>query len=123
MDLLNQIYPVGSLFICKTGTGSPASKYGGNWQCLAENVVLPLGNYANVDTLRDAHAITGLGLKVQIKKAQTLGVDTSGMVYSTDGLPSGSGYNNPVFTNLYADLATATNAINNVDVWQRIEKI
>ena len=48
LDLLNQIYPVGSLFICKTGTGSPASKYGGEWQCLAENVAMPLGTYAPV---------------------------------------------------------------------------
>lgn len=118
-ELLDRFYPVGSIYTSIENV-SPASTLGGTWTQIANNVVLPLGNYANVDTLPAEHSVTGYGLKNQLKKAQTLGFDTSGMFYSTDGLPSGSGYNNPVFTNLYADLATATNAISGIYMWKRI---
>lgn len=118
--ILNWIYPVGTIYKAKNSYGVNPNTWGvGTWEKLAENVIMPLGDYVDVDTLRDAHAISGLGLKVNVKKAQNLGIDTSGMFYSTDGLPPGSGYNNPVFTNLYAKLSTATNAISGVDVWLR----
>ena len=128
MDLLNQIYPVGSLFICKTGTGSPASKYGGNWQCLAENVVLPLGGDAPVKAGETNSNVAGYSMRfadpsgnrftgtynIKLYEGETVAyTDASGGTFGK--------YASPI--NLHADLSRATNAIPGVDIWQRIEEI
>lgn len=130
MDLLNQIYPVGSLFICKTGTGSPASKYGGNWQCLAENVELPLGDYAPVITGASnipTNLMTGNNMNFTTPTGAATTEDkllsiNSGALRITGADASGN-YGRAVPSNLYADLSNASNAIPGVDVWQRIEEI
>ena len=110
MDLLNQIYPIGSLFFCKTGTGSPASKYGGNWQCLAENVAMPLGTYAPV----------GVFTNNFISLSNIL----DGRAISfTEQISSGRQVLlrvNDLKSYAYVDLTKADSKILNLDVWERI---
>ena len=125
LDLLNQIYPVGSLFICKTGTGSPASKYGGNWQCLAENVVLPLGNTAplyKTNTYEVLRVYGYNGEQLTAWKPIGTGVDYEAVYWPNGGTPSGAAQ--VITTDVKAvNLAGSSNAISGVDVWQRIEEI
>ena len=130
LDLLNQIYPIGSLFFCKTGTGSPASKYGGNWQCLAENVVLPLGSSAPATVSSDGSVFTFTiggtgGAWSNVVSRSSL----SSAGYGNLGVYAHKSINN--YDNAYyaqglkatTNLAGSTNAISGVDVWQRIEEI
>ena len=125
LDLLNQIYPIGSLFFCKTGTGSPASKYGGEWQCLAENVVLPLGNSAPLIN-SGSHANFKLynydGSYLTSWKPLGTGGYGEMVYFPNASTPSGDA--STVWEKVkVADLSQSTNAIPGVDIWQRIEEI
>ena len=117
LDLLNQIYPIGSLFICKTGTGSPASKYGGDWTCVAQDIVMPLGSTAPVNVGSD-NWLAWSAEKIPLETSSNLSLYNNGAVIS-----SISNNTNAVPVNLKADLAGASNSISGVDVWLRIEKI
>lgn len=125
MDLLNQIYPVGSLFICKTGTGSPASKYGGNWQCLAENVVLPLGSSApliDTNTYVTAKLYGYNNDPITSWKPIGTGGNNEVVYFPSGTTPSGTAYT--LFEKVkVADLSQSSNALSGVDIWQRIEEI
>lgn len=117
-------HPVGSYHICVSGSEDPASCFGGNWTQIASNIVLPLGDTAFVDAMGTEHGILGYGVKIRLADSSkptaiiNLGVDSSGMMYGVYGIPSGSNYLNPVFSNLYARLNSASNAIR-VDIWRR----
>lgn len=59
IDLLNSIYPVGSIYMT-TSTSSPASLFGGTWEQLKDKFLLGAGNYYAVNTTggESSHTLT-----------------------------------------------------------------
>lgn len=117
-------HPVGSYHICATGSENPAIKFGGTWTQIAENVVLPLGNSANITftgNLQFQNVTTGNIYTLNTNQATESGVgkvidaglwSTNTNVYLNPGQPL------RYRSGLSVDLSSATNAIR-VDIWRR----
>lgn len=114
-------HPVGSLYFCKHGSNSPASIFGGTWNKIADNVVIPLGNIAPVKT-SSSDVVTGAQNRTNLRYTSGGTVETSHYLMSYDGglYNSRSAPTDPVagiyFSNLVAE---SQNSISGIDIWWR----
>lgn len=122
-SLIDLLYPKGMTFVFPSGF-SPITQFGyGNWEEIADNVSLPIGGTVEVDT-GEVHSINGLGLRTNVNGSYSLGT-----YVNEDGTkrlvckPNVDGKNQATevtFTNLYANLSTASNT-QTVSIWERKE--
>lgn len=110
-------HPVGSLYFCSHGSNSPSSVFGGTWEKIADNVVLPLGSTAPAVASASSLILTCPQGDVAVCTSQT-----------TRGYGNIRGYYNGTFGDggelfyrdgINVDLSQSTNAINGIDVWTR----
>lgn len=121
---LDNLFPTGMSFVFPSEF-DPIIQLGGGWTSIAKEVNLPIGDTIHVNPYPTEHRITGYGTKLKKTEGTTLrgivnlGIDTSGVLYA-DGSNSmtGSDYINPAFSNLYAELSTASNT-QLVSIWRR----
>ncbi len=126
-------YPIGSVYI-NVNKVSPSKLFGGYWQLIAENVVMPLGNIAPV---------IGNGISLGLTDNQQSGIlasisdaNLNNIKFGTSNFGSAVGTTptwsypssktlgittNSSKSGIIADLTQSTNAIN-VYVWKRISE-
>ncbi len=114
-----ELYPIGSTYICTTEI-SPASMFGGDWTCIAENVNLPLGDsapviYNPIDA--ETYLMSPSTGERYSGDAGTVGTSKTGIFQNRFGSYAGIQYNPN--GSLITDL-TDTAAISGVYVWERI---
>ena len=114
-------HPVGSLYFCKHGSNSPASIFGGTWNKLADNVVIPLGSTAPLYNTNNYEVLRVYGYNgVQLTPWKPIGTggDYESVYWPNGGTPSGTAQ--VITTDVKAvNLASSSNAINGIDVWER----
>lgn len=114
IDAIGAEHPVGSLYYCVYGSNSPASVFGGTWEKIAENVVIPLGGLVPVvnDGPSTGNPSLGVG-QINTTKTYDLKV-SSNLVYIAN---NSSGLSSAI---LKTDLSQATTKISGVDIWSRV---
>lgn len=120
-------HPVGSFYFCSHGSNSPASVFGGTWQKIAENVVLPFGSSAPVVTGSEHYMsgelmlwrdVGGKAIQSDLYNIGLYNTNEGKASYSQYGQVQGI-YNAIAPSNLQTDLSQSTNAISGVDIWRR----
>lgn len=80
---LDKVYPKEIEFVFPSGF-HPGEKIGGDWTCVAEDVVLPMGNSMPVKT-SSSDAVTGSQNRVNLRYTSGGSVATSHYLMSYDG--------------------------------------
>lgn len=121
-------YPIGSLYFNGLNDISPAERFGGNWLCIKENVVLPLGNTAPVTTSDYNDLVSGPQKPVHIKRSvdgryvsypRLLSSNCYGNIGLSRDFSNGDAIDETIyFSNLKTDLSNSVDAII-VSIWKR----
>lgn len=113
------------MFICKTGTGSPASKYGGTWNCVAENIKLPITSNATVTYKTNGNAValrkTDGGEPWYNSNTTIKGVNEGNQKQVLQVYQDGA-YNYKAIIDPQGTLVANLSEYIVADVWQRIEE-
>lgn len=125
--LVDLMYPVGSYFMTTHGATNPGKVLGGQWDIVAENVVMPLGSEApvltgetdNVWSYTPVLKMKGTYYAVSSTNRNLTAQGSSGAVLSGSSTDYGSGGSPLAPANLYAKLNQSSNAISGVDVYRR----
>lgn len=125
--LVDLMYPVGSYFMTTHGATNPGKLLGGQWDIVAENVVMPLGSEAPVLTGETEHIwsytpvlkFKGNYYGQSSTSRNLTAQGNSGAVLSGQSYGYGEGGAPLAPSNLYARLNQSSNAISGVDVYRR----
>lgn len=125
--VISSEHPIGSYYICKTGSSDPSSLFGGSWKQIRTNVALPLGGTAKVITsssdnlIKSTNALhfrksDGSDTHASPSGGSFLGLNYDNMYVQQANSGNNKGSVYPV--NLIADFTTASSVLY-VDIWER----
>jgi hypothetical protein len=127
--LVDLMYPVGSYFMTTYGATNPGKLLGGQWDIVAENVVMPLGSTAPVKgtgmTLGLTNGTYNGGLIVNGSEVMKCRLNNYGQPVGQGTDNKNNMYNSLGVTldetksGMVVNLASSTNAIPGVDVYRR----